>query len=237
MLRLLLAAVLAVAGGASAAQSTFTGTFDVTIRGLRAGVLSISAVEDGGRYSAAARLQSSGLLSIIQEVGYDARSTGRITAGGYVPIRYQETTNTGERISRAEMEYVNGVPQLKTYDPPQDRSSRDIDPATQAGTLDPMTAIHAVFRDATAATACTLDVFVFDGKRRSQVVATDRTSQGSAIVCEGEYRRVAGFSRRQMERRARFPFRITYSEQPDGSYRVTRVVVETLYGRATLNRR
>ena len=236
MLRLLFAALLSVSAAAAAAQTTHTATYDLKLSGIRAGVVSFSAVEDGRQYSAAARAVSSGLVSLVRNLSYDARATGRITARGFVPTRYQENADTGERVSRAVMEYVRGVPQVKSYDPPQERRSRDVDPATQGGTVDPMTAIFALLRDVPRAEVCTLSVDVFDGRRASRVTTSGPQAQSGRIICEGEYRRVAGFSERQMREKARFPFSITYMPAGD-RYRVERISIDTLYGRATLDRR
>jgi hypothetical protein len=236
MLRLLLSALLALSAAGAEAQTTHAATYDLTLGGLRAGVVSFSAVEDGGRYSAAARAVSSGIVALVQDLGYDARSVGRLTGGGFVPSRYEETANTGERTSRAVMEYVSGVPQVKAYDPPQERRSRDVDPATQGGTVDPMTAIYALLRDVPRDKVCTLDVPVFDGRRASRVTTAGPRADGERIVCDGEYRRVAGFSRSQMRKKTSFPFTITYVPAGD-RYRVDRISIDTLYGRATLDRR
>jgi len=237
MFRFLIAAVLAAGASLATAQTTQTATFDVYIGGFRAGVLAMSGIETQSQYSVAGKMQNSGLLRVIREVGYDARSTGRITSKGFVPTRYQETANTGERVSRAEMDYVNGVPQLKSYDPPQERRPRDVDPATQAGTLDPMTTIYSLLRNVPRDEVCTLDVFMFDGRRRSRVMTASPEPDGQDIGCAGEYRRVAGFSDSEMADRTVFPFSLTYSPTPDGTFRVTRVVLQTLYGKAVLNRR
>jgi len=236
MLRLIFAALLSLTAATADAQTTHTGTFDLKLSGIRTGVVSFSAVEDGRQYSAAARAQSSGLVSLVRNLSYDARATGRITPRGFVPTRYQESADTGERVSRAVMEYVRGVPQVKSYDPPQERRNRDVDPATQGGTVDPMTAIFALLRDVPRAEVCTLDVPVFDGRRASRVSTRGPKAEGDRIVCEGEYRRVAGFSDRQMREKSRFPFSITYAPTGD-RYRVERIAIDTLYGRATLDRR
>lgn len=236
MLRLLFAALVSVTAAVAAAQTTHTATYDLKLSGVRAGVVSFSAVEDGRQYSAAARAQSSGLVSLVRNFSYDARATGRITSRGFIPTRYQESADTGERVSRAVMEYVGGVPQVKAYDPPQERRSRDVDPATQGGTVDPMTALFALLRDVPRAEVCRLDVPIFDGRRASRVTTSGPKAQGERIVCEGEYRRVAGFSSRQMREKARFPFSITYAPAGD-RYRVERISIDTLYGRATLDRR
>ena len=236
MLRIVIAALLTFSAATAGAQTTHTGTFDFRLAGIPAGVVSFSAVEDGRQYSAAARAQSSGLVSIVRSLTYDARATGRLTPRGFVPTRYQESADTGERVSQAVMEYVRGVPQVKSYDPPQEARASDVDPATQGGTVDPMTAIFALLRDVPRAEVCRLDVPVFDGRRASRVSTASPKAQGDRIVCDGEYRRVAGFSDRQMREKTRFPFSITYV--PAGErYRVSRIEIDTLYGRAVLDRR
>jgi hypothetical protein len=111
-----------------------------------------------------------------------------------------------------------------------------VDPATQGGTLDPMTALFALLRDVPRADVCRLDVPVFDGRRVSRVSTRGPKTEGDRIVCDGEYRRVEGFSERQMREKARFPFSITYAPAGD-RYRVERIAIDTLYGRATLDRR
>ena len=235
MLRLLVAALLSLALPA-VAQTTHTGTYDLRLAGVRAGVISFSAVEDGQQYSAAARAQSSGLVGLVRDLAFDARATGRITPRGFVPTRYQESANTGQRVSRAVMDYDRGVPRVKEYDPPQERRARDVDPASQGGTLDPMTAIFALLRDVPRDQVCALSVPVFDGRRASRVTTSGPQAQGDRILCSGEYQRVAGFTDREMREKTRFPFTITYAPAGD-RYRVERIAIDTLYGRATLDRR
>lgn len=236
MRRLLLTALLSVIAVSAAAQTTHTATFDLRLAGVRAGVVGFSAVEDTRQYSAAARVASSGVVSLFRNFSFDARATGRITPAGFVPTRYVESADTGERVSRAVMEYVRGVPQVKEYDPPQDARPTDIDPATQGGTLDPMTATFALLRDVPRAEVCTLSVQIFDGRRVSRISTSGPKAEGDRIRCDGEYRRVAGFSDRQMRDRTRFHFSIIYVPAGD-RYRVERISLDTLYGRATLDRR
>ncbi len=237
MLRTSFALGLWLAASVADAQTTHSGTFDVHLAGLRAGVLGFSGVEDGGRYTARSLLRNSGLLALVREVSYEGFSTGRVTAEGYVPARYEEVTNTGKRVSEASMDYVNGVPQLKVYKPPQDRGKDALDPSTQRGTLDPMTAIYALLKDVPGSEVCTLNVFMFDGKRRSQVAMSDPMPDNGKVVCRGIYRRIAGFSRRELEERSDFPFTLSYSPAGNETFRVSRIVFDTLYGKATLIRR
>ncbi len=241
MLRYSLALIVvlgaATAPGGAPAATNDSGVFDVYLGGIRAGILAYAGIEEAGRYTASGSMRSSGLMALIQDVGFDAKSSGRITSSGFVPERYEERANTGDRVSEAVMEYRSGVPQLKTYSPPQKPRPRDVDPATQGGTLDPMTTIYSLLRDVSDDDICQMDMFMFDGKRRSHVTATGAEPEDDGVICSGEYVRVEGFSKREMDKKVRFPFRLTYSPLGEGRYRVTRVVFETLYGKAVFNRR
>jgi hypothetical protein len=178
----LLAALICLALPAPAQTVRDTMTFDVYLGGFRAGVMGVSGVTDGDQYRAAAKIQTTGIVALVRDAGYDARSSGRIEKGRFVPAIYEETANTGERANSATMEYANGVPQVKVYDPPQKPRSRDVDPATQGGTLDPMTTIYALLRDLPPDEVCTLNVFMFDGRRRSEPATAPSTAAANTVA-------------------------------------------------------
>lgn len=227
--------------GAARAETSDTGVFDLTIAGFRVGVLAFNAVQSGDRYAVAGLLKSVGLVSWIRDIRYDAKAAGTIheTSGGpvYVPARYQETANTGERWSQSVMRYHDGVPQLRTYKPPRPANKPKVNPATQGGTIDPLTALYATLRDVPRDRACKLHVFMFDGARRSSLTLQPAQVKGDTITCAGEYRRLKGFSKKEMAEKSRFPFRLTYRPAGHGMVRVTEVWMDSLYGQARLKRR
>ena len=231
-----LAAVLALSSPALAARQD-TGSFDLEIRGINVGVLVFNGTSDTASYAVAGRLESTGLAAFVRKVRYDASVTGRLSGGKFVPSQYSEVADTGKRQSESVMEYRSGVPQVKKYAPPRDPSPTDIDPATQGGTLDPLTALFATLRDVPVADACKLSVYMFDGKRRSSIALAAAEVDGETITCAGEYRRLEGFSAKEMAEKQRFPFRLTYAPADAGFVRVVSVSMDSLYGRASLTRR
>ncbi len=233
---LLLVTALALPGAGRAATKD-KGTFDIYLRGIRAAVLSFSGVEEKGRYAAAGRLESAGIVGFLVKVRYDASSSGRIKGERYVPSRYSEKANTGRRVSESVMQYRAGVPQVKTYKPERKEEPGDVKPSTQGGTIDPMTAIYAALRDVPRSEVCTLNVKMFDGRRRSQITYSDPVAEGEGFTCKAEYRRLKGFTDKEMAERTRFPFTVTYVPVGDGEYRVTKITMVTLYGNAVMNRR
>ena len=221
------AAPMAMADGATNAR------FSVSIRGLTAGSLTIKGEENGKAYNASGVLQSGGLVGLVAKVKYTASSSGRVSGNNFSPSRYDEKADTGKRKSSASMTYKGGVPSVSDYV----AGPNVVKPSTQKGTVDPMTALYAAFRDVNKDEVCKLDVKMYDGKRRSQVKLATPRAEGDMIKCDGEYRRLAGFSPEDMAEKARFPFNLFYAKTADGRYRVEKVVTHTLYGNAVMKRK
>jgi len=233
----LVLAVTMAAPAPSFAGAKDTGTFDIYIRGIRAAALTFNGAEANGRYAAAGKLQAAGIVGLLFKVEYDAASKGRVHGGAYVPSRYSEVANTGKRQSESVMEYKSGVPQVKTYKPAREVRVGDVKPASQKGTIDPMTAIYAALRDVPKDQICALNVKMFDGARRSQIKFSNPVAEDEGFVCDAEYRRLKGFTAAELAERSKFPFKVKYVPLESGDYRVTKVTMETLYGSAVMNRR
>lgn len=235
--RTICAALVAFLPLETLADQTDSAVFDLQLKGIRAGQLTLNGKIEGRDYAVNGVLKSTGILAVIKKIRYDATAFGRYSDGRFTPARYQERADTGSRQSESLMDYRSGVPQVKVYNPPRDNKPGDVDPATQGGTVDPLTALYAAFRDVPEGEACTLRTFMFDGKRRSQVVLADPQKSDGKVTCAGEYRRLEGFSAKDMAKKTRFPFRLTYEPAGDGMLRVAHVSMDTLYGKGELKRR
>jgi hypothetical protein len=233
--QVLMAMAMAVAAPPALAEPA---VFDLSIRGLRAGTLVVEGVIREGRYRVEGRLDSAGLVDLVRRMRYSGLAEGAVRGKRYTPVLYRESADTGRRQSDAVMEYRRGVPQVKVYDPPRAPDEAALDPATQGGTVDPLTALFAALRDVHPDEACDLGLTLFDGKRRSQVrLGPPEPAAAGEVTCEGEYRRLDGFSAEDMAEKARFPFTLRLAPAPDGRLRVAEVTMDTLYGNARLKRR
>jgi len=232
----LVASVL-TAPAAGFAETAHKGAFDVYVRGIKAGRLAFSGVESAKNYSAVGHVESTGLLAAVVKVRYDARSKGRISKARFTPSSYFEKTTGSNRNNESIMEYKAGVPQVKKYTPPRDPKPWDVAPTSQAGTLDPMTVLYTALRDVPLDQVCNTNIKMYDGKRASTVKLGSKEANGEGFSCNGEYRRIQGWHPKELEKKSRFPFRLTYAKVGDDLYRVTHVSVDTVAGRATLKRR
>ena len=236
LLGIAVAAVLEVVAALPGAAAE-TAVFDLSVRGLRAGTLSFSGQEAGGRYAVTGRLESAGLVGMLKKVRYDGAAQGAARGGRFTPARYSEKADTGKRRSESVMEYRRGVPQVKVYNPPREAGDGGLDPATQGGTVDPLTAMFAALRDVPKGRECNLSLQLFDGKRRSQVTLGKPKPDAGGVTCSGEYRRLEGFSAEDMAEKTRFPFTLRLAPTGNGMMRVTEVQMDSLYGKASLKRR
>jgi hypothetical protein len=230
-------AVLAAVLAASSSRADDPVVFDLSIRGIRAGTLSFSGQATDGRYTVSGRLESTGLVGLVRQVAYDGTAEGSLLQGRFTPARYREQADTGKRQSEAVMEYRRGVPQVKVYNPPREPGSDGIDPATQGGTVDPLTALFATLRDVAPGEECNRTLMMFDGKRRSQLVLGAPSAIKGGTACPGEYRRLAGFSADDMAEKTRFPFLVRLGPAKSGLMQVEEVTMESIYGNARLKRR
>ncbi|MCL7463653.1 DUF3108 domain-containing protein [Phaeovulum sp. NW3] len=235
---LAVAMLLAVVGQPVLANQTDSGTFSLSLRGIPAGELKFSGTINATSYAVNGTLRSTGILGAVRKVRYDAAVQGSHAQGRFTPSSYTEKADTSKRQSESVMAYKAGVPQVEVYNPPRAPRPGDIDPATQGGTIDPLTALFAVLRDVPEAQACSFSAFMFDGRRRSQIALTSpQPADDGTVTCAGEYRRLAGFSDKEMAEKVSFPFRLTYVPTGDGQLRVDEVSMDTLYGKGRLKRR
>lgn len=235
-IRMLAAAVMALAlSGVARAEEA---QFDFVLRGIKAGSLAWAGEgEAGGNYVVRAQLKSGGLAALIRTVRYDATARGVITdKGTYVATTYTEDADTGKRQSKSSMSWVKGVPTVRSYQPAREPRPYDVDPATQAGTVDPLTAMFATLRDVAPGQECGVNLKMFDGRRATAIVLGAPKADGANVVCAGEYRRIGGFPPDDMAERTRFPFTLTYAPAGD-RMQVVEVAMDTLYGKARLVRR
>ena len=229
-----LALGLAVAPLQAAQNGTETGNFDVYYAGIKAGELRYGMKQNGASYAASGLVKSSGLVAVISDFHFRAKSQGRVDGTRFRPTRYEESSDTGRRKSEKTIRYPGGVPTLERTDKPKDYW---LDPRKNGDALDPLTAVWHLLRDRDAEELCTMDVSYFDGARRVRLTTSRLKRDGNKVHCTGHYIRVGGFSKKEVREGTRFPFKVSYEPDGKGRYKLSRMDVKTLRGRALLIRR
>lgn len=227
---------LAITSAPALAQTSETMRFTASILGVTAGRTTLAVNRDGAAYAVTGQTASAGLGGLFSSFKVTSRVRGTERNGTFRPDRY-EAQAEGERRGRgAEIVYRAGVPEVVKMEAEARPGAPVLDPASQAGKVDPLTMTYALLRDTDRDSACTLQLDVFDGHRATRVTLGQPRPQGDGLVCQGVYRRVDGYPPEDLAERREFPFTITYAALPDGRLRPVELVLDSLYGTARLTR-
>lgn len=220
------------------ADQTDRIVFDLSLRGIPAGSVTVNGKIAGNSYGATGVVETNGLLGAIRKIRYNGTVSGGYQAGRFTPQRFDLSTQRGDDRFTNLIVYKNGVPVSVSRNPPRKPRATDVDPAQQGGTIDPLTALYAVLRDVDSDAACKLDVALYDGAKRTRVRLSAPKPAGKGVTCTGEYRRLAGFSDREMQEKTSFPFTLIYAPTPDGQrLQVVEINTDTILGKGRLVRR
>ncbi len=230
-----LAMIAAFAPPLRAEPAQTRARFDVQVLGFKIGEMALTSRLGERAYATEAHFATTGLIRLFRDMGFTMQANGRIGGRQFLPDAYREEVNTGDRTSSARMRYDGATPVL-IAGKVADGDVAPLDPATQSGTLDPLTALFAVLRDQPAAQLCQADLPVFDGARRMQVTLTRFSRQGGAITCSGAFRRIDGYPPEELVRRGTVPMAITYLPAGNGMMQADSVLLRTVYGRVRLVR-
>lgn len=231
---------LGTSGLAAPAEGDTAARFDVRLLGVKVGQMTLAGRIRAGAYVVTSEFSTTGVAGRLARAGFDLSARGKVDARGFVPERYDEYIDTGRRKSSARLRYARGVPRITggtLASEAPDPGDTPLDPAREGGTLDPLTAMFAALHDQPAEALCRVNVTVFDGARRSEIVMAARSDAGDGTVtCSGTYRRLGGFSARELERQTVFPFTVTYAPG-GGRMQARHVSMRSSYGKAELLRR
>lgn len=233
-LALVIAGLPTAPGGANPGGAAETAQFSISVAGIPAGELTLSARMGDGRYTAASRIRATGLVGAVARLRFDGEATGRVQGNGRLtPERYTARSRSTRAERETEIVFENGHPARVSVVPPRG-SAPDI--AAQRGTLDPVSAAAALLSDNSPERVCNARVALFDGSRRSELVIGRAENRDGALVCNGLYRRVEGEAHAVSDQ-TDWPFRLVFRVNGAGLAELRRIETQTRFGMAVMERR
>ncbi len=234
----LFAATIALSLSVQSAMATEQShAFDISLFGIRAGVMRVTLKDTGSGYTAQGRLATKGILSKLARLEFDGVVSGQISKGDLSPRKYSATIARKKSASKVRISYANRVPKLLEYSPTRAPRDTDVDASLQRGAVDLVSATFMIVRDVSKDELCNKAVQIYDGRRRSKIQFGAPKLVKKTATCAGAYSRIAGFSTRDLEKGVRFPFTAYYEMQDDETYRLMRVSTKSTVGSAWLRRR
>jgi hypothetical protein len=162
------------------------------------------------RYDVTTRMRSAGFVGWFMSWKQEAGSQGLFGQDGVSPIQHRSEGEFRGRRRSVEIDYDAGkVNAVRVDPPPQDDDGRDEVPVERRReAIDPISAILSAIRRISAGQGCGGRLPVFDGRRRYDLVLTDRTNRAPGlpqlagapadrVQCDFVYERIAGHERRE----------------------------------------
>ncbi len=180
-----------------------TLSYAAYVHGFRAMVISVDVREDGSTYVVRLHDHTVGLVGAMIDNHVASEATGRFEADAAVPARYASAGHSRGADRRTEIDDMDGSPVVRVLSPVE--PNRDLVAAADTrGTLDPLSAVAALFHRYAATGRCEAKLRVFDGARLSALeawtvgpvsVPTSDASPyaGQATECDFRSQEVGGF--------------------------------------------
>ena len=218
-----------------AAQESAVARYTVSVSGLTAGKMTLAAKHEGASYAVTSQSVSAGMAGLFRSFTLTTRVQGTDRNGQLSPQRYSAEAQGARQGRGAELSFEGGVASVIRADPPEP-DAPVVDPAQHKGVVDPLTGLYSVLRDTAPATACQLDLKMFDGHRISRVTLSSPKADGDGLTCQGLYRRIDGYPPKELAKRPESAFTVTYHPVEGGLLRVSEVVMDSFLGPARMTR-
>jgi hypothetical protein len=160
------------------------------------------------RYDVTTRLQTAGLLSWLVSWTQVSASAGIVDGAGLAPERYRSDGEFRGRRRSIAIDYQAGQVSEVRVEPPsrEDEDREEVSEEQRREAVDPLAAILGAIHRLSAGQPCAGRLRVFDGRRRYDLVLTDRGTRpirgsmiaafaGDALQCDFEFEPIAGHIR------------------------------------------
>src|SRR3954465_10014004 len=141
--------------------------------GITMGNMNLDASLRGTDYHAVSTLQTSGVINAFWQSEIQATSSGKLSGKTLAPALY-DSFYTGQAGKKQEVSLTyetGGAPPTLFADPVYATTGFDVKPDDTKNTLDPLSAITAIF-SGIAGAPCSANAPVFDGRRRYDIELT-----------------------------------------------------------------
>ena len=208
---LVLMAALGQPMGRAAPPAALSLTYAVSIRGFPLLTLDVRIAETVGSYTVSGFIRTAGVVDLLADFVMQSESRGTIAADVLRPSLHETASHWRNGQRGTHLEYAGDGTVAAVVTPAEEPGRPEPPlptPEQTVGTLDPLSAILAINRAIARAGSCAMQVPVFDGRRRYDLVLADdgmeqaSTTAGAAPLkrCGIEVVKIAGFPEKEAGR-------------------------------------
>ena len=191
----------------------YTAEYRLYLSGVLLSVVDLQLSLSDNAYRLSAHIGPAGIGHILSDSHVVTTTKGDIEAGAFLPRRLDLAWSNDDGIKFTYMDYKRGVP-VKFHSgyvlPPEAQPKNKVDISkVGSGSVDPFLAMLAPLHETDLATACNVEIRIFDGRRLAiltagmpkSVAATahDYAVSIPLVSCSVIWQPIAGYSERSME--------------------------------------
>lgn len=242
------------AGGEDVDAATPTSTLNLAYElyagGIPLGKAAMSARFQGADYKAISTVETSGIVNAFWQSKVEASSSGLVSNGRVQPSLYDSfSQNRSLQRRHATLTFDPEGPKSLNSDPPYGENRYPVSDEQRKRTLDPLSAVIYLTSSYTGnpGKPCGVTAPIFDGRRRYDVAFSylrkadvhmdNGLYNGPVVVCQVQYKQIAGYQQSVIENNKKFPKLYAWvvatksSSNPDRTFMVPiRVWAETEFG-------
>lgn len=185
--------------------------------GLNVAVLHADFLVGPSAYEIRLANRTAGIVSMVVTANIVSAAAGRFDKGTAVPERFTSAGRMRGEPRKTELDYVHGVPQVRTLVPPLAEEGREpVPPGDQAGTVDTLSAMAQLVHSVNETGRCDGHVTAFDGRRLLSITSRTGGTQdlpqtsltsfaGPTLRCDLVSQQLGGFKHDADETRLRRP--------------------------------
>lgn len=182
-------------------------SYSIYVGGFQVAALKIDMDLATASYDIAAKVKTTGLVGRMFPWWMQAYSRGQIVSAGVLPVSAGQKNTWRGRERYIDMKFTDGVARIDRIAPKPHKDDRDKVPEEmRTGVLDLASAIVSIIRRMDSAEPCSVEVPVFDGRRRYDLVSVPDGSDklkpsgytpfvGETVNCIVSVRKKAGFKK------------------------------------------
>ena len=190
--------------------------FNVSISGFPVGKVSYEGEADDSSYKIQGFMGSTGFFGLFIGTRYSGAAIGSFRGDLPAPEVFRGRFEQRRQFAQVDIRYNNGLPISVERIPPRPAQPFDATAADARNHVDPISALYHLLRERPQSELCTQSFGIFEGSRTGSIQLSRATVDSNGeplvgrVICNGVYRRDAGFSPEQLAERNEFPFTITF---------------------------
>ena len=209
-------------------------SFKLIFWGIELGEFDVNAEINDKNYSISTTLSGKSVINFISRYKISSGAFGKISNNGdLIPLQSVSRWNTRGKFRQTKLRYSNDI-LIEFESSPELTKRYHIDnPIGLSNTVDPVSLTLWLLKKPNMDQLCNQKFRILDGFRLSELSFEKKISSQDMIICLGKIKRIKGFKDSDLNKKP-LKFSIYYSPMYEKEFKLTKIDIETIFGKMSL---